>query len=160
MSQVHKKGPISPQMNMTPMIDVVFQLIIFFMLVNNIISEEAVQMIVPELENPKTRELGEEDRITVNIAPQSYDPDRPIGDLNIPGEPSLVKVGLEQYSLDDIEGVTETLKAVKAANENVEVLLRADSGLFYDEVQPVMQAITSAGIVKVNLVAYLPEDRR
>jgi biopolymer transport protein ExbD len=160
MSKVHKKGPTSPQMNMTPMIDVVFQLIIFFMLVNNIISEEAVQMIVPELENPKTRELGPENRITVNLAPQSYDPSRPIGDLNIPGEPSLVKVGLEQYSLDDIEGVTATLKEVKAANENVEVLLRADCGLFYDEVQPVMQAITSAGIVKVNLVAYLPEDRR
>ncbi len=160
MSKVHKKGPTSPEMNMTPMIDVVFQLIVFFMLVNNIISEEAVLMIVPDLEDPKTRELGEEDRITVNVAPQNYDPSRKIGDLNIPGEASLVKVGLKEYKIDEMEQVTEALKEAKALNENIEVLLRADSGLFYDEVQPVMQAITTAGIVKVNLVAYLPEDER
>ncbi len=160
MSKVHKKGPTSPAMNMTPMIDVVFQLLVFFMLVNNIISEEAVQMIVPDLENPKTRELGEENRITVNVAPQSYDPVRQIGDLNIPGEAATVKVGLEVFELDDMEGVTEALKDAKSRNENIEVLLRADSGLFYDEVQPIMQAITSAGIVKVNLVAYLPENKR
>lgn len=160
MSKVHKRGATSPQMNMTPMIDVVFQLIVFFMLVNNIISEEAVMMIVPELENPKTHELGEERRITVNVAPKSYDPSRKIGDLNIDGEASVIKVGLVEYKIGDIEGVTQTLKEAKTRNEDVEVLLRADSGLFYDEVQPIMQAITSAGIVKVNLVAYLPEDQR
>ena len=37
---------------MTPMIDIVFQLIVFFMLVNNIISDENAVMIVPELEKP------------------------------------------------------------------------------------------------------------
>ena len=160
MSKVHKRGPTSPEINMTPMIDVVFQLIVFFMLVNNIISEEAVLMIVPELEDPKTHELGQNDRITVNVAPQSYDPSRGINDLNIPGEASFVQVGLDRYDLDDMEGVTEALKQAKAQNEEVQVLLRADSGLFYDEVQPVMQAITTAGIVTVNLVAYLPEDER
>ena len=160
MSQVHQKGPTSPQMNMTPMIDVVFQLIVFFMLVNNIISEEAVLMIVPELENPHTREAGDVSRITVNVSPQTYDPSREIGDLNIPGEASVIKVGLEEFKLDDIEAVTQSLKDVKARDEDIEVQLRADSGLFYDEVQPVMQAITNAGIVKINLVAYLPEDER
>ncbi len=147
-------------MNMTPMIDVTFQLIIFFMLVNNIISEEAVMMIVPELEEPKTREMGEENRVTVNVAPQSYDPDRGIGDLNIPGEAAMVKVGLEEFRLDDMEAVTEALRDARSRNKDIEVMLRADSGLFFDEVQPVMQAITSAGIVKVNMVAYLPEDQR
>ena len=160
MSKVHKKGPTSPEMNMTPMIDVVFQLIVFFMLVNNIISEEAVLMIVPELEDPKTREPGDVSRVTVNVAPQTYDPDRDIGDLNIPGEARAIKVGLDEYNLDDIESVTKTLKQVKSNNESIEVFLRADSGLYYDEVQPVMQAITNAGIIKINLVAYLPEDLR
>ncbi len=160
MSKVHRKGPTSPEMNMTPMIDVVFQLIVFFMLVNNIISEEAVMMIVPELENPKTRELGDDTRITVNVAPQSYDSSRGLSDLTIPGEAAYVKVGLDRYELDEMERVTEALKEARARNENLEVLLRADAGLFYDEVQPVMQAITSAQIVKVNLVAYLPEDQR
>lgn len=160
MSNVHKKGPTSPQMNMTPMIDVVFQLIVFFMLVNNIISEEAVLMIVPDLENPKTREAGDISRITVNVSPKTYDPSRQIGDLNIDGEAAEIKVGIDKYKIEDIERVTESLKAEREQNKEVEVMLRADSGLFYDEVQPVMQAITNAGIVKINLVAYLPEDQR
>lgn len=158
MSKVFKRGPAVASMNMTPMIDVTFQLIIFFMLVNNIIGEEAVEMIVPKLDDPKTYEMGEKDRVTVNVAPQSYDAARKVGDLNIPGEAASVKVGLMNYGLDEMEAVTEALRQAKAQNEKVEVLLRADSGLYYDEVQPVMQAITSAGIVKVNIVAYMPED--
>jgi len=158
MSKVFKRGPAVASMNMTPMIDVTFQLIIFFMLVNNIIGEEAVEMIVPKLDNPKTYEMGEKDRVTVNVSPQSYDSARKVGDLNIPGEAASVKVGLMSYGLDEMEAVTEALRQAKAQNEKVEVLLRADSGLYYDEVQPVMQAITSAGIVKVNIVAYMPEE--
>ena len=61
-SQVFKRGPVTPQMNITPLIDVVFLLIIFFMLVTNIIAEEAVEMIVPQLDDPVTRELGNVDR--------------------------------------------------------------------------------------------------
>ena len=148
------------ELQMTPMIDVVFQLIIFFMLVSQIIAEEAVMMIVPELDEPKTREIGEITRITVNVAPTDYDPEREISDLSIPGEATLVKVGLDAYSIDDMEGVTKALKSVKEQNEEVEVMLRADAGLYYDSVQPVMQAIATAGIVKVNLVAYLPKDKR
>ena len=40
----------------------------------------------------------------------------------------------------------------------MQVLLRADAALYYDQVRPVMGAITAAGIGTVNLVAYLPEE--
>ena len=160
MSQVFRKGPTSPEMNMTPMIDVVFLLIIFFMLVNQIIAEETVKMIVPELDEPKTRETGDIQRITINLAPEDFDSERKIGDLTIPGEASYVKVGLDEYDLTDMEGVTAALKNAKEHSKEVEILLRADAGLYYEAVQPVMQAIASAEIVKVNLVAYLPKDKQ
>ena len=160
MSQVHKKGRVSPEMNMTPMIDVVFQLIIFFMLVNQIIAEEAVEMLVPELDDPKTREMGEENRLTVNVVPHPYGSERKLGELNIPGDATMVKVGLDEFPLEDLKAVTDALKDAKTQNPELEILLRADAGLFYDEVQPIMQAISSAGIETVNLVAYLPEDQR
>jgi biopolymer transport protein ExbD len=160
VSQVFKKGPISAAINMTPMIDVVFQLLIFFMLVNNISNEEGAPMIVPELEDPKTLEFGDRNRVVINIEPMAFPENRKIGDINIPGQASSLKIGIERYALDDMDGVTKSLQQAKARNDKVEVLLRADAGLFYDEVQPVMQAIANAGIVKVNLVAYLPEDVR
>ena len=145
---------------MTPMIDVVFQLIIFFMLVNQIIAEESVEMVVPELDEPKTREMGEENRLTVNVVPHPYGSERNPGELNIIGEASNVRVGLNDFAIEDLDKITATLKDAKAQNPNIEILLRADAGLFYDAVQPVMQSIASAGIETVNLVAFLPEDQR
>ena len=161
MSKVFKRGPATPQLNMTPLIDVTFQLIIFFMLVNNIIAEENVPMIVPDLDTPKTRELGEVDRITVNVAPMPFDmPTRVAGNpLNHAGEATRVKVGLQYYSLDDLDAIRAALASVRSANPKVEILLRADSAIYYREVQPIMDAISAAQITKVNVVALMPRTR-
>ncbi|MEX2216581.1 MAG: biopolymer transporter ExbD [Phycisphaeraceae bacterium] len=162
MGKAIKRGPTSPQMNMTPMIDVTFQLIIFFMLVNNIIAEESVTLIVPKLWEPRTKELGDVKRITINIKPMEADRDRTKMEdaINILGEPAPgkpIKVGLMEYGFDELEAVTATLKESRDQNENVEILLRVDGGMKYEHVQPVMAAITAAKIKTVNLVAFLPE---
>lgn len=159
MSKVFKRGASTPEMNMTPLIDVTFQLIIFFMLVNNIIAEEAVEMLVPELANPQTRELGEGDRVTVNVAPLSMDlADRRPAPLNLPGEASFVQIGQVQYALEDLEGIRASLSEARARNAEVEIVLRADAALYYRSVAPVMEAISAAQISSVNLVALLPND--
>jgi len=156
MSQVHRRGPTKPQMNITPLIDVVFLLIIFFMLVNRIVAEETVEMIVPEVANPKTYELGEVEKIVVNVAPS---PDRR-GDnpLEFDGEPRYVKVGQLRFGLDDLAGITDALNRAKARNPELEVNLRADAALYFETVQPIMSAITDAKIGRINLVAYLPDQ--
>ncbi len=163
-SQVHKRGPVRPQFNMTPLIDVTFLLIIFFMVISNFISEESVQMIVPELDQSKVRELEQMSRIVVNIAPRPYARnDRSVNHLSWTGEPDYVKVGSRLFSMNELDAVTAMLvEAVAAAPKDeaggsqLEVLLRADSALYFDSVQPVMAAISRAGISKVHLVAYLP----
>lgn len=165
-SQIHKKGPVTPAMNITPLIDVVFLLIIFFMLVNNIIAEESVEMIVPNLEDPKTQETPDINRLMINVAPQPFSKDRYKNDpLIYSGHAVAVKVGLQYFSIDDMEGLAISLANTvehgpKDENQNskLHVLLRADAALHYDAVQPIMEAITAAGINKINLVAYLPDQ--
>lgn len=148
----------TPEMNMTPLIDVVFQLIIFFMLVNNIISEQTVQMVVPELEEARTRALDEGTRVFVNVAPFDHKPeDRKANTLSFPGEAQFVNVGGERFSVNDLEGISAELREWKANNPDVEVLLRADAALYYESVAPVMAAISAAEIQTINLVAYMPD---
>lgn len=156
MSQVHQRGPTAPEMNITPLIDVVFLLIIFFMLVNKIVSDETVQMVVPELTDAKTYDLGELDKISVSVAP--VEGDRGSNPLNWNGEPQYVQVGSQRFELGDLPGITAVLADARAKNEKVEVNLRADAALYFEAVQPVMTAITEAKIGKINLVAYLPEE--
>ncbi len=157
-SQIFHRGPTKPQMNITPLIDVVVLLIIFFMLVNNIISEQSVQMIVPQLDEPITHELDDAGRIIVNIAPADYaHRERADNPLLFDGEARFIRVGLQTFAADDLEGVTAALIDARSAYPDAEVVLRSDGALYYGVVQPVMGAITRAGIDKINLVAYMPE---
>ncbi len=162
MSKVIQRGAVAPSMNITPLIDVVFLLIIFFMLVNNIVSEETVDMILPEIENPQTRELGEVDRIVINVAPEPFTRSgREQFPLTHTGTASYIKVGTgsnSRFEITDLPGITAKLKEAKAQRPDIQVLLRADGAIYYDLVQPLMGAVTAAGIETVNLVAYMPGD--
>lgn len=159
-SQVFKRGPAVPEMNITPLIDVVFLLIVFFMLVNNIVAEEQVKMIVPMLSDPKTRELGEIERLTVSLVP----PGGPRGEnpLILPGaaEPQAVQIGaFRRLPAEDYAGITAAVaERVGTAEGPLEVVLRADAGLTYETVQPIMAAITAAGVETVHLSAFLPDE--
>lgn len=169
MSQVTSKGPVTPSMNITPLIDVVFLLIIFFMLVNNIVAEESVEMIVPMLDDSKARELGEVSRVVINVAPEEFDRKQRLdGDPLLHGaEAKYLKVGMKTYDMtpEGMKSASDDLKErVEGAPKNadgtsvLEVLLRADAALAYGEISPVMTLITAAGVSKVNLVAFMPEE--
>ncbi len=177
-SKVHKPGAAKPNMNMTPLIDVTFQIIIFFMLINNIVSEQSVQMIVPNLDEPETRKIEEMKKVVINVAPvehvlpQQYTikqrkdspllgPDRE--------EAGALKIGMNEYRLkgpasvtmgEALQGIQSDLERYLAADPEIEVELRADCALYYEQVQLVMAAISQTGVKTVHLVAFLPEDQR
>src|SRR5690606_27494702 len=117
-SKIFKRGFTAPEMNITPLIDVTFLLIIFFMLVNNIISEETVEMFVPALTQPRTQALATEDRIVVNVKPvESSAADREGNPLLIRGEATGVRIGaLADFTMDDMAGVTATLRDARERN--------------------------------------------
>lgn len=156
-SQVYKRGPTTPEMNITPMIDVVFLLIIFFMLVNTIVTHHSVEMIVPDLDESQAREIAEDGIVTVNIAPRSFQrEDRIDNPLRHDGTASHVQIRGNRFPMDDLSQVTERLSTLLADNPDLEVVLRADGALYYNEVQPVMDAITAARVSRVSMVAYDP----
>ncbi|MCC5829854.1 MAG: biopolymer transporter ExbD [Phycisphaeraceae bacterium] len=157
-SQVHRRGPTSPQMNMTPLIDVTFQLIIFFMLVNNIISQDAVRMVIPKLDDANIRAIPEDNTIYVNLvlADPGEAERRAEGDyLNISGRISSIQLGpLERIPKHELARLTRSLRAMREANPRIRVLVRADAGMLFSEAVPVLGAIAEAEIQTVNLVAY------
>ena len=59
-----------------------------------------------------------------------------------------------------LKGLEDYLSAQRKADNEIEVEVRADCALLYDQVQLVLAAISAAEIGTVHLVAYLPEDAR
>jgi biopolymer transport protein ExbD len=168
--KITKRGPVAPEMNITPLIDVVFLLIIFFLIVSKIVSDERTPMLVPQLVDPQSQELDAPTRVIVNVARSEADLDArrdqmgapgQYAHLRGPGQAEFVRLGAgPKWQVNDanLTKVTQHLKAKKQNNDKVEVLLRADSALHFQAVAPVMDSIVDAGIATVNVVSYTEEQ--
>lgn len=144
-AQHFRREPVS--FNMTPMIDVVFMLIIFFMLVSTFASVENLEMDLPDPDHSQAAKVKLTDRVVVNCL--SANPSNPAGGRVIYSVGPL-RVG----SLDEL---TAALAAAKAATPNLQVVLRADRRLPYSVVRQVMQTIARNRIEVMNIVAHVRE---
>jgi biopolymer transport protein ExbD len=121
-----------PQINMTPMVDVVLCLLIFFMAATRLYDwdEKEFDVSVPEV---------------ADAAPLTAAPDDLTLTILAPG-----KVALADETLD-LESVSRVLKAAKARYADQGVLIRGDAKLGYQDLADVLSACHAAGIKNVSL---------
>ena len=151
-SKMRGGGAVS--FNMTPMIDIVFNLIIFFMLVSQFyqLKVEAVKLPPAAKADPKRKELPNFTQVVINVVP-------PGSPSNPTGHTTLVKIDGKVVMRDeeggdvpDPEPLENLLKARKEAAEAagggkpVNIILRAGDEVHYDLVARIMIAASRAGI--------------
>ena len=127
--------------NMTPMIDVTFLLLTFFMLASHFASAERTAVDLPKPDENQAIDTRFEDKIIVNVLH--------VGDLT---EPQLQLGPMPVASLDDLENRLGELARSDPARQ---VLLRADRRLAYGEVRQVMEVIAGAGLTHLQVVTEL-----
>lgn len=114
-----------PEFELTPMIDVVFLLIAFFMTLISFISSELVELELPEAEKATIpEEPGDRQYISVNAAGELFYGAAPITE----------------------EALTLRLSQMKAEVPTLKVFLRADAQTAHRHVNKVMEATAKAGI--------------
>ena len=121
-----------PQINMTPMVDVVLCLLIFFMAATRLYDwdEKEFDVSVPEV---------------ADAAPLTAAPDDLTLTIVAPGK---VVVGEETL---DLESTARVLKAAHARYAEQGVLIRGDAKLGYQDLADVLSACHAAGIRNVRL---------
>jgi biopolymer transport protein ExbD len=146
MSVAFKRGNAEVRANLTPMIDVTFLLIVFFVLVSEIVEAENVDMNLPEPIQPLTEPAGDEQRVVINIVP------------DLRGGAREYRVGARRFATDaeGREAMIEHLRQRYEANPALAVSLRADQQTHYQWVQPAMQAVVDAA-GRVESVAVSPQ---
>lgn len=147
MAKIKKRESKQVNLNLTSMMDVVFQLIIFFLLVTNFTSADLPKLKPPDLKHSEATEIDHRDKIIVNVIPEGSS-----------GMAKSVQVGSTSMLPGEMKKLTDLLKSEKATRPELQVDLRADASINYEQVEPVMNAVTAAGISRINLVAFLDAD--
>jgi biopolymer transport protein ExbD len=129
-SQVQADEP--PVINMTPMVDVILCLLVFFMAATRLYDWDDSEFVV------KVPEVGE-------AAPATAAPDDLILTVVKRGVVSLRDV---QYNLEQLVAL---LQKAKERYVNQAVVIRADASLSYQDLADVLSACDEAGIRNVRL---------
>ncbi|MDX1947780.1 MAG: biopolymer transporter ExbD [Pirellulaceae bacterium] len=126
--------------NMTPMIDVVFQLIIFFLLSSHLAKQEnQLALPLPTAQSGRDPVADDKPRLTVNVT------------LN-----GTLLVANRAVTPDEL---TARLRERLAAHGgDLEVRIRSDRSVAYAHVEPIMLACARAGIWNVSYAVYRRED--
>lgn len=126
---------VDPEFDLTPMIDVVFLLIAFFMTLISFISAELIDLQLPEAEQASIPEdPGERQYISVEADGSVY-------------------LGATPTSF---EALPAYLQKKQQENPSMKVFLRADSATPHRHVNKVMEACAQAGIF--NLIFASSKD--
>lgn len=142
---------------MTPLIDMAFLLIVFFVLVGQVTGGEFVELSLPRAGSDAPGLPGAERRLVVNVVPARD------------GGAASYRLGRTEFApdADGLARLARTLSDAIRAEPALEINVRADRATAYSWVSPAMDAVSDAlalsGIdrsrVRVRLVV-LPAGER
>lgn len=122
----------SPVINMTPMVDVILCLLVFFMAATRLYDWDENEFVV------KVPEVS--DAAPLTAAPEDLE-------LTVK-RPGVVAVGDKTYDLD---GLVILLREARGRYANQGVVIRGDASLTYQDMADVLSACDRAGIPNIRL---------
>lgn len=140
------KGQVSSDPNLTPLLDMVLQLVMFFMLVANFVMDELsdkIHLPIATQAKPLTAKDAHVYYLNVNKDGKVL---LPVGDpLTTPAE---IKFHMNQMAQNYVEGPAK-------AREQITVIIRADKDTRFLNIHKTMAAIKDAGFRKLQLRAEI-----
>jgi len=167
MAKRRNIGAATGEVNMTPMIDCTFQLIIFFILTAQMVSEQA-KVLVPE---PRVSQAVSEEegmitpgRVTVNIVGKCGDKEENRDSITAT-QAKFYQVGAEIIPLEDIPRLVQILteQLVMAGQRGIKeedfyLEIRGDKDVAFAGIEPVLQAAAAAKIKKMSITAIVDKS--
>ena len=122
------------EINLTPLIDVVFLLLIFFMLTTTFKQETTLSIDLPEVSS-----LAQEDRlISIEVL------------IDKEGRYAVNNQVLQNHSATALR---ENLKALRSENGNLNVVIRADAQSSHQSLMWLLDAAAAVGLLNISIAA-------
>jgi biopolymer transport protein ExbD len=139
--QDKKKARVT--LDLTPLIDVVFQLVIFFMLTSTFVTNRAIPIEMPQAEGGADI-MGEDMSISITVEDGG------------PGGEG--QVYLNDAPIEGWDQLTNTLVDYHAARPEGAVTIRTDRRVPSGRMVEVLGYVTNAGIESINIAAEQPQE--
>lgn len=147
-----KKGRVNIKIDMTPMVDVAFLLLTFFMLATQFRPPEEVEVILPD-SNSQSK-LPETNVLTITIEKKGrifigFDSQRLMNQLF--GEAAVNKVSVETR----LELLPDIITQARISNAKLQTIIKSDADAEYGVVNDIMQILQEKAISKFAMVTNL-----
>lgn len=129
-----------PELNLVPLIDVIFTLIIFFVLTTSFNQRSALKLQLPSAQSNAQTEPGERLTLLVDAEGKFF-------------------VGNMEVLKTDTATLKDAIAQVAGSRRDMPVLLRADARTPHQSVVTAMDALGQLGFVRIS-IATTPESRR
>ena len=140
----YQRKPLA--VNMTPMIDVVFLLIVFFLVSSHLVKQEAqMPLKLPKATSGPTAVDEEGERVIINVLAD--------GRVLLAGN----VVTREQLS-QRLSTRFETFRRQNRDRDDLEIRIRSDRSVAYAHIEPILLACAKAGIWNVTFAVYRNGD--
>jgi biopolymer transport protein ExbD len=137
------RKPTEVGIDMTPMIDVVFQLIIFFMVTVNAEQESYLKdLVLQRSPNAEERKRGEPREITIQVDKQGR-----------------YYVGSLRFQLSQIDNFLRNA-ARQVGASNIPILIRGDRESQHKAIRQVMDVCSKNGIYKIRFAGMKRDSRQ
>ena len=152
MPRKPKKGRVNVRIDMTPMVDVAFLLLTFFMLTTQFHPASDVEVVLPD--SHSAIKLPESDIITVSVTKD--------GRIFMGVDSQTLRIALfgpENKLRTDIQiekpALEQKLVQARVANPKLRTVLKCDRDSEYGLIQDVMDILEKVNITRFNLVTNL-----
>ena len=147
-----KKSRVGVKMDMTPMVDVAFLLLTFFMLTTQFKPPEEVQIVLPsshsEIKLPEhdilSISISKDNRILLGLDSQHLR-------ARIFGEENKLRESVEVTTND----LPDLLRRIRIANPKIRTVVKGDREAEYGITEDIMDMLQKAFITRFNLVTEL-----
>ncbi len=150
-----KKGRVGVRIDMTPMVDVAFLLLTFFMLTTQFRPPEDVQVILPESHSKFKLPESDVMIITINKEGKIYlGVDSQMLRVKLFGEGGKLKTEVEVGK----ENLANLLIAARSSNPKLRTVIKGDKQAPYGPVEDIMDILQKTRITRFNLVTDLEKS--
>ena len=138
-----KKRRIGIAIDMTPMVDVAFLLLIFFMVTTVFRTPQALEINLPPDENVKI-EIAESKVLSIRV---------------LPDDRTYWKRGTDPWARSDVAGLTRVFKNYRG-NKDLVVVIKIDREARFNNMVEIIDELDLASLTRFSLGTLTPEEKK